>query len=223
MRNEPRAARVAAGTVDGRRARGDRTREAILRRAIDIASVEGLEGVSIGRLADALGMSKSGILALFGSKEKLQLAAIEAAAQTFADEVVVPALRKDRGAARVEELCLGWLDYSRRRVFPGGCFFCHVGAEFDARPGQVRDVLALTYRTWLDQLERTIQQALDLGEVAPDADPAQVAFELDALVRAANNRAMLQGDDAAYAFARAAVLARLDAIRSGAHPSAPTS
>jgi AcrR family transcriptional regulator len=214
--NELHPDRTSESRVDGRRARGERSRDAILQRAMDIASVEGLDGLSIGRLAEALDMSKSGVHALFGSKENLQLAAIEAAARTFADEVIRPAAAAGRGASRVEQLCLGWLDYSRRRVFPGGCFFCQVSAEYDARPGRVRDVVALTYRAWVELLERAVENAKDLGEVSADTDTAQLAFELDALVRGANNRAMLEGGDAAYALARAAVQSRLESVWSGA-------
>jgi AcrR family transcriptional regulator len=207
--SESHAGTGAEGRVDKRRARGDRRREAILERAIQVASVEGLDGVSIGRLADELGVSKSGVFAHFGSKEDLQLAAVRAASETFATEVVLPALGGPPGLGRVERLCLDWLDYSRRRVFPGGCFFCQVSAEYDARPGRVRDLIATAYRAWIRQLERAIEQARELGEMSDDVEAAQLAFELDALVRAANNRGMLEADESAYDLARTAVRARL--------------
>ena len=205
--------------VDRRIERGDRRREAILQSAMRVASVDGLEGLSIGRLADELKMSKSGVLAHFGSKEDLQLAAIQAASQIFAAEVVLPAFAGPLGFRRVERLCLGWIDYARRRVFPGGCFFCQVSAEFDARPGRVHDAVAAAYRAWIRELERSIEQARELGEFAAGVEPTQLAFELDALVRGANNRGMLEADDSAYELARAAINGRLAAVADGPHRS----
>jgi AcrR family transcriptional regulator len=195
--------------VDQRLVRGDRRRAAILDRAMHIASIDGLEGLSIGRLADELEMSKSGVFAHFRTKEALQLAAIQAASKIFTSEVIRPALTAPPGLRRLELLCLGWVDYARRLVFPGGCFFCQVSAEFDARPGRVRDVIVTAYRAWVGQLEVAIKQAQELGEITDDVEPSQLAFELDALVRGANNRGMLEADGSAYELARAAVTARL--------------
>jgi AcrR family transcriptional regulator len=213
------ASEGGAVRVDRRIERGDRRREAILQSAMRVASVDGLEGLSIGRLADELKMSKSGVLAHFGSKEDLQLAAIQAASQIFAAEVVLPAFAGPLGFRRVERLCLGWIDYARRRVFPGGCFFCQVSAEFDARPGRVHDAVAAAYRAWIRELERSIEQARELGEFAAGVEPTQLAFELDALVRGANNRGMLEADDSAYELARAAINGRLAAVADGPHRS----
>ncbi|HZX06025.1 TetR/AcrR family transcriptional regulator, partial [Kribbella sp.] len=127
--------------VDGRLVRGDQTRRAVLRRSVDIASVDGLEGLSIGRLAADLGISKSGLFAHFGSKEELQLATIRAARRIYADTVVTPAFETEPGLGRVWALSWCWLEYSRERVFPGGCFFQKVSHEYAGREGAVRDAL----------------------------------------------------------------------------------
>ncbi|MEV0677227.1 TetR/AcrR family transcriptional regulator [Actinosynnema sp. NPDC050436] len=190
--------------VDGRVERGEQTRRQILRRAAEIASVEGLEGLSIGRLATELGVSKSGVFAHFGSKEELQLATVRAAAKIFVDEVVTPA-GGATGLARLERLLDGWLAYSQRRTFPGGCFFYSVQAEFDARPGRVRDSIAEFDRSWAE-LVRTA--AADVPGLV--GDPAQLAFEVVAYLDLANARSVLHGDTDAYARARTAVRRALD-------------
>src|SRR3954447_3423597 len=120
--------------ADGRRRRGNATRESILQAAADLASVEGLEGLTIGRLATELGISKSGLFAHFGSKEELQLARRDAAPRRFVDHVVKPSRALPRGRARLEALMDDWLSYFRGEVFAGGCFFCTVQSEFDSRP-----------------------------------------------------------------------------------------
>ena len=120
------------GNVDGRRARGDQSRRALLALAVQQASVEGLDGLSLGRLAAEGEVSKSGVATLFGSKERLQLAVVEAAQEVFRDVVILPARTLPRGAARVASLSRRWIDYSRDRVFEGGCFFLEASVEFDA-------------------------------------------------------------------------------------------
>lgn len=122
--------------ADGRVERGNQTRRAVLDRTMSIASVDGLEGLSLGKIAADLGLSKSGVFALFGSKEDLQLATVRAAVEVFLNEVVRPVHRDPDGLPKVWRLCARWLDYSERRIFPGGCFFYSVSAEFDARPGR---------------------------------------------------------------------------------------
>jgi AcrR family transcriptional regulator len=191
------------------RPRDEAARRKVLRRAVDIASVEGLEGLTIGRLATDLGISKSGLFGYFGSKEELQLATIRAAARIFLDEVVEPALAVPPGAARVHELCERWLSYSERRVFPGGCFFYAANAEFNARSGRVRDTLATAARDWYDLFARTLADARQLGELAPDTDPQQLAFELGAFMENANAWSLLHGDPGAYRLARTAVARHL--------------
>ena len=205
--------------TDGRLARGERTRTAVLRRAADIASVEGLDGLTIGRLAADLQVSKAGVFAHFGSKEELQLATIRAASERFVDDVVAPALDVPDGLDRLVALCDRFLSYSRRGVFPGGCFFFSVAAEYDAKPGRVRDEVAAARRGWLDTYAAVVTAAQRKGELDPGADPVAVAFELDALGMAANLHARLCDDPAAYDLARGAMLARLRSLATGPHPA----
>lgn len=201
-------AEMAETTTDGRVLRGERTRRAILERAMDLASVDGLEGLSIGRLAADLGVSKSGAIMHFGSKEELQLATVRAAIDVFTDHVVRPALEIPAGLRRLWRLCELWLDYERG-TFPGGCFFANVAAEFDARPGRVRDAIAQSQRDFRAVLERVIVRAVEVGDLPADVDAAQLAFELKALGTSANGEFLLYDEPAAYERARAAMLARL--------------
>lgn len=203
--------------TDGRVLRGERTRASILDCAVDLASVEGLERLSIGRLATELGVSKSGLFAHFGSKESLQLATVAAAVDRYVDSVVRPVLAAPAGRARLELLCDRWLEYSRSRVFPGGCFFYGTSAEFDARPGAVRDALAAAQLEWTQFLVRLIEQTRRLGGLDPQADAEQLAFELRALLEAANQLSVLHDDDTGYERARAAITARLRGPASTPH------
>ena len=188
-----------ADEADGRRRRGNATRESILQAAADLASVEGLEGLTIGRLATALGMSKSGLFAHFGSKEELQLATIDAARRRFVDHVVRPSRQLPRGRARVEALLEDWLGYFRGDVFPGGCFFCSIKAEFDSREqSPVREIVIEDMRQFLGFIEREIRKAQDAGELDRSVDAAQLAFELDALGTAANSHFQLMHDRAVF-------------------------
>jgi AcrR family transcriptional regulator len=195
--------------IDGRLVRGDQTRRAVLRASVDIASVDGLEGLSIGRLATELGISKSGLFAHFGSKEELQLATIRAARRIYADNVVTPAFEVEPGLGRVWALSLHWLQYSQSRVFPGGCFFQKVSHEYAARPGAVRDALAAVHREWMELIESTIREGVEREEL--EADPKQLAFDLDAYFESANLASILLADESVYAKARQAVRARLAA------------
>ena len=196
---------------DGRIARGDATRRLVLRRAVDVASVDGLAGLSLGRLATELELSKSGVFALFGSKEELQLATIDAALAIFRSHVVAPARAVPPGLPRLRAVCEKWLAYSEKRVFPGGCFFFNVGAEFDARPGRVRDAVAAASGSFAAFLLDTAREAVALGHI--DAAPEVLAFELHALGRAANADAVLGGGTRPYALARRAIRSRLDAAQ----------
>ncbi|GAA3576735.1 TetR/AcrR family transcriptional regulator [Amycolatopsis ultiminotia] len=194
--------------VDGRIARGNATRSLVLRRAVDDASVHGLAGLSIGGLAAELELSKSGLFALFGSKEDLQLATIETAQGIFRAHVGTPAQAVAAGLPRLRALCENWLTYSEKRIFPGGCFFFNVSAEFDARPGRVRDAIAAVGRAFLAELRESAAEAVAAGHL--DADPELLAFELHALGRAANADAVLHGGAEPYRLARRAFAARLD-------------
>jgi AcrR family transcriptional regulator len=199
-----------------RRAPGERSRRLILGHAARLATVEGLEGLSIGRLAEATGMPKSSVYVLFGSKEQLQLATIDAARSSFLEEVVAPALGAvPPGRERLGALCEGFLGYVQRRVFPGGCFFVATAAELGARRGRVHDRVAAYQREWRDLLEQTAREAGQAGELADGADPAQLAFELSVILAGANIVAVLHDDDGAIDRARRAVTTRLGPALSG--------
>lgn len=202
--------------VDGRLVRGDQTRRAVLRRSVDIASVDGLEGLSIGRLATELGISKSGLFAHFGSKEELQLATIRAARRIYADEVVTPAFEVEPGFGRVWAISDRWLEYSRRRVFPGGCFFQKVSHEYAGRRGAVHESLLVVHHEWMDLLETAVREAVERGEV--DADPKQLAFDLNAYYEAANFASILEDDFTAYDRARQSIRSRLTSVTTAGTP-----
>jgi AcrR family transcriptional regulator len=195
-------------TADGRRARGDRTRRAILDESVQIASAEGLEGLSIGRLAEALGVSKSGLFAHFGSKLDLQIETVRAARDVFVDEVL-GAASADGGIDEVLSLTDAWLDYMEREVFRGGCFLVAASVEFDSRPGPVRDEVAGLVSEWLMGLEAAIADAQEAGHVSRDTDAQQLAFELHSLCLGANWAFQLYRDDTAFERARSAIRRRL--------------
>ena len=198
-------------TTDGRVRRGDRTRRVVLARAVDLASVEGLDGLSIGRLATDLEISKSGLIAHFGSKEGLQLATIRAARAIFVHTVIEPTLETPPGMARVSALLDAWLAYSSDRRFPGGCFFARASHEYAARPGAVRDALAVIDEEWLGLIAESIAAAQEVGEIALDVDPKQLAYEVDAYLDSANLRSLL-GRKGVYEQAERAVRDRLSAV-----------
>jgi len=188
-------------STDRRRLRGMRTRQSILVHAARVGSAEGLEAVSLQRLAGDLGISKSGLFAHFGSKEELHMATIEAAAQIFTDEVLRPALQVPRGLGRVWALCNSWLSYLERGVFPGGCFFWAVAEEFDSRrPGPVRDSVLEKKNYWSYSLQRAVREAQAAGEIDPGVDPEQLAWELDSLLGGANSG--FKGNDGVRAIER---------------------
>ena len=168
------------------------TRATILERAVDIASVSGLEGLTIGGLASELGMSKSGLFAHFGSKEDLQLAIVEAAGARFLREVLEPAQREPEGAARLRAYCEGYIDYLERKVFAGGCFWAAASAEFDDRPGPVQDAVRASVTGWMGELERQ-------AAIAGVADAGALAFEIYSLGLGANTCSRLLGDEGAFA------------------------
>ncbi|MFJ9862644.1 TetR/AcrR family transcriptional regulator [Streptomyces sp. NPDC101165] len=204
--------------LDGRVERGNRTRQLVLRRTVEIASVEGLEALTVGRLATELELSKSGVFALFGSKQELQLATVREAARIFTERVLRPAGEVPAGIGRVWQLCELWLEYSRGRVFPGGCFFYGVMAEFDARTGPVHDAAVRAQRDWSARVERTIEEARAAGELRADTDIAQLAFELVALMETANALSVLHDEETAYRRARAGIARRLRDTAVGGVP-----
>ena len=197
-------------TTKRTRAPGDRNRARIVERAAELATLEGLEGLSIGRLAEATGIAKSSVHALFGSKEELQLATINAARDSFITEVVGPALATaEPGRERLAALCNGYLDYVERRVFPGGCFFVAVSAEVGARPGRVHDEVARVQGQWRDLLLAEARSAHERRELPDGRDPTQLAFELGVILAGTNIVTVLHDDARAIARARAAVRDRL--------------
>lgn len=190
------------GTVLYRTTKATRTRQEILAVAADIASAEGLEGLSIGRLASELKMSKTGIFAHFGSKEELQVAVVNRAQEVFLEQVVKPALREPRGMKRLNAMLASWLNYVEHGVFRGGCFFAAASLEFDSRPGRVRNEVATLTRAWMDALRNEIAHAKAEKEVRPGVVPAQLAFEVHAYVQEANWAYKLFGDKTAFSRAR---------------------
>jgi AcrR family transcriptional regulator len=192
-----------------RRPRGLKTRRAILRKAVNLASLEGLEGLTIGRLASTLRISKSGLFAHFGSKQDLQCAVVDDARDIFVEKVIRPAF-EFRGLKRLRALCENWLSYGREKVFPGGCFFSAASLEFDDRPGRVRDRIVELMKKWLETLEQAARQAQSAGEIRKDVDVRQLAFEIQALAMGANWSSRLFRDDGAFRSASSAILERID-------------
>jgi AcrR family transcriptional regulator len=193
--------------------KGARTRRTILDRSTAVASERGLESLSIGGLAEELGMSKSGVFAHFGSKEELQIATVEYAAAIITREVIVPAREAPKGVARVWALCDNMIGYMERLVFPGGCFFATAAFEYKQRPGPVRDQITEVVERWLSYLAHAIEQAQELGEIRFDADPRALAFQLDAFANAANSHYQLFDDATAFAHARTAARELLERQR----------
>jgi len=189
--------------------RGEKTRDEILQQAVHVASAEGLEGLTIGRLADELNLSKSGLFAHFGSKEELQLAVIGKARDVFVREVVEPALAAERGIPRLVALLDQWLSYMGRSVFRGGCFFMASAIEFDSRPGEVRNLIAELSKSWLEALETEVEHARAIGQLDPGANPPQMAFELHAMAHEANWAYQLFQDFRVFERARAGIGNRL--------------
>jgi AcrR family transcriptional regulator len=192
------------------RSDGIRSREAILHEAARLATVEGLEGLSIAHLADAVGMSKSGLYAHFGSKEELQLATIETAKAVFFEEVVDPA-QGAGGLERLQRLMDGFLGYVEHGVYPGGCFFASVAAELDTHPGPVRDLAIGVTGDWLKLLEEAVRQGQAEGTIDQGEDAEQLAFELDAYMLLANAQYVALQSPAPLDRARKAMATRLAA------------
>jgi len=193
--------------------KGQRTRNSILEVAAALATEEGLDPLSIGRLADATGMSKSGLFAHFGSKEELQLATVDHAAALFVAEVIDPARSAPKGLARIWALCDHMIGYSERQVFPGGCFFAATSFEFNNRPGPVRDRIESMIRSWLSYLEHAVEQAQEAGELDPKVSAREIAFQLDAFAQASNAQYQLFRDPQVFDDARRAIQERLESLR----------
>ena len=193
--------------------KGQRTRNSILEVAAALATEEGLDPLSIGRLAEATQMSKSGLFAHFGSKEELQLATVDHAAKLFVAEVIDPARSAPRGLARIWALCDHMIGYAERQVFPGGCFFAATSFEFNNRPGPVRDRIEEMIRSWLTYLEHAVEQAQEAGELDAKVSAREIAFQLDAFAQASNAQYQLFRDPQVFDDARRAIQERLESLR----------
>jgi len=191
------------------RADGERTRAAILHAAASLATVEGLEGLSIGHLAAAIGMSKSGLYAHFGSKQELQLATVEEAERILDAEVIEPALAAEPGRAQLATACEAYFGYVQRRVFPGGCFFAATALEMGSRPGPVKDKVAAIQSGFTALLASFAATALEQHELPASESPDRLAFELHAILLAADIKLVLSDDPAALDLARQVVHQRL--------------
>ncbi|MFZ1153703.1 MAG: TetR/AcrR family transcriptional regulator [Solirubrobacteraceae bacterium] len=200
----------AQTSTDGRRIKGMRSRAAVLEHSVQMASRDGLEGLTIGGLATELGVPKSSVFALFGSKDELQLATLAAARRILIDQVIVPALASEEGLARLVAIGEAWCEYFVSDVFAGGCFLCAASTEMDGRPGPVRDAVAAVMREWITVLSANIDAAISTGELQPDVDPAAMAFRLNALGMAANWQQQLLDDPSGVGHARAGWQAELD-------------
>src|SRR6478752_7879002 len=173
---------------------GERTRGTILRAAASLATVEGLEGLSIGNLAAAIGISKSGLYAHCGSKEELQLATVAEAERILTDEVIQPALAAEPGLAQLAAVCEAFFSYVERRVFPGGCFFAATSLEMGTRPGPVKDRLAAIQSDFTALLRSFATTAVEQGELPSDENPEWLAFELHAILLGADTKFVLHED-----------------------------
>ena len=188
--------------------KGEQTRVAILDEALRIARRLGLEGLTIGSLADASGMSKSGLFAHFGSREDLQLAVLEHGARQYGEMVLMPALKIDRGLPRLRALFERWLDWTLQTATPGGCIMISTAHEYDDRPGPIRDAAVEMQRRGIGVSERAVRLAIEEGHLKDDTDPEQIAFEMLGIVLASHNHGRLLGDKAA----RKRALAAFDAL-----------
>ena len=191
--------------------RGEHRRAEIVAAAADLGSAEGLERLSIGGLARAIGMSKSGLFAHFGSKEELQLAVIDAAAAEFEAAVEIPPLASEPGLARLRAMLDAWVAYLGAKPFRGGCFFAAASREYQSREGAVRDELARTTGHWIAALEEQARVAVRQRELAADLDTPLFVFRLHAYVQQANWMRELFDDPHAFARASLAIASTLDA------------
>ena len=197
------------------RADGERTRGAILRTAASLATVDGLEGLSIGNLATATGISKSGLYAHFGTKRELQLATVTEAERILTEEVIQPALAARPGLAQLEAACEAFFSYVQRRVFPGGCFFAATALEMGARPGPVRERVAAIQSDFTAMLRAFAVTALEQHELPAREDPDRLAFELHAILLGADTKFVLHDDPAILDLARQVVCQRLGLDNGG--------
>lgn len=190
--------------------RGARTRKGILKATVDIASAEGLQGLTVGRVAKDLKMSKSGLFAHFGSKEELQLSTIEAAKVVFEREIITPTENDEDGLVKLFAMLDAWLSYVENGVFSGGCFFFAVSAEMDDRPGRVRDYVAELTLEWIIKLKKEARLAIRLGELKKTCDIDLLVFQMHGAVQEANWFYRLHEDERAFTWARKSILQSLE-------------
>lgn len=202
------------------RSDGERTRKLILDTAVGLATIEGLDGLSIGKIASSTGVSKSGVYAHFDSKQDLQLATVDTARRLFVEVVVVPALDAE-GLDRLRALCESFLSYVECRTLPGGCFFAAAAAELGGRPGPLRERVGANQKDWTRLLAEAADEAVRRGQLRSDTDVDGLVFELNALVVSANTGFVLHDDPAIVARARIAV-ARVLAAATAAPPRIDT-
>lgn len=188
--------------------KGERTKAAILDEALRLVSKSGLDGLTIGALADATGMSKSGLFAHFGSREDLLLAVLAHGQMQFGEVVFQPAMAKPRGLPRLRAMFDNWLDWTESAELPGGCPMIGGASEFDDKPGPVRDMLANGQRTWIETLKRAVRQAMEEGHFATGTDPEQLAFEMFGIALVVHHHQRLLG----YKKARERALTALESL-----------
>jgi len=188
--------------------KGERTRAAILDEALRIVSKAGLDSVTIGSLAEATAMSKSGLFAHFGSREELLLAVLDHGQDQFTKVVFKPAMDHPRGIPRLRAMFVNWLDWTESAELPGGCPMIGGATEFDDKPGPIRDMLAAGQRTWIETLKRGVRQAIEQGQLAAGTDPEQIAFEMFGIALVVHHHRRLLG----YSKARARALAALESL-----------
>ncbi|MBW6496106.1 MAG: TetR/AcrR family transcriptional regulator [Burkholderiaceae bacterium] len=198
--------------------KGEQTRAAILEAALELAARQGLEGLTIGTLAERMSMSKSGVFAHFGSREDLQISVLKEYERRFVDEVLVPSLRERRGLARLEAIFARWLELTT--VEAGcGCIWISGAAEYDDRPGAVRDELVAMVRSWHRELARALQQAVDSGDLEPDTDISEMIFDLYGIILVLHHDARLLGNERAPERARRALERIIAARRAVVQPA----
>jgi AcrR family transcriptional regulator len=195
------------------RSDGARSRETILRAAAELATLDGLDGITIGNLAGHIGMSKSGLYAHFGSKEELQLATVDTAYSIFSHEVIAPTLPVADPVEQLLALVDSFIDHLERRVFPGGCFFATTWVEFGTKPGPVKDRIMEISHGWMEHLRTLISAAQAAKLIDAGEDPNQLAFELEAYLLLGNTEFVATDDSTHLHRARAAVVHRLELSR----------
>lgn len=198
--------------------KGEQTRAAILEAALELAARQGLEGLTIGTLAERMSMSKSGVFAHFGSREDLQISVLKEYERRFVDEVLVPSLRERRGLARLAAIFARWLELTTIEA-ARGCIWISGAAEYDDRPGAVRDELVAMVRSWHRELARALQQAIDSGELEPDTDISEMIFDLYGIILVLHHDARLLGNERAPERARRALARIIAARRAVAQPA----